>query len=288
MDLAKGLGKGRARAQGGARGPDGLAAGFAVSHPLQRMPALPYKLVLLLLLAVAGNALLTKPAHAERLCDRRVLPVPDTLSVEAAARNVSEGKLPDIKVYQACIFGTRTSVTLIRPNRDHSGSVREWWSVSCDRQQSTWFKRGGWKCSAPELRRGMDIDVPFAGKPRSVHIAFAGDVSFETAEGLTRRTFAFFEERTPLQRCTTLDAASIALREPAKSGNAPVDLSGVQRHYADFFGDEDFNTFIARQDQVFHLQPFAFDIGFAFEFPLSAAADPAHASGCWGDWFIID
>ena len=253
------------------------------------MSALPYKLVLLLLLPVAGNALLTQPAHAERLCDRRVLPMPDTLSVEAAARNAAGGTLPDIKVYQACIFGTQTSVTLTRPNREPSSSVREWWSVSCDRQQSTWYKRGGWTCSAPELRRGMQIDVSFAGKPRSVNIAFAGDISFETAEGLTRRAFAFFEERTPpLQHCTTVDAVSKALTDPVKSENAPVDLSGVQRHYAEFFGDEDFNTFIARQDQVFHLQPFAFDIGFAFEFPQSAATDPPHASGCWGNWFIID
>jgi hypothetical protein len=232
--------------------------------------------------------LLMNPAHAERLCDRRVLPVPDTLSVEAAARNASDGKLPDIKVYQACLFGTRTSVTLIRPNQDHSSSAREWWSVSCDRQQSTWFKRGGWNCSAPELRRGMDIEVPFGGKSRSVHIAFAGDVSFEMAEGLTRRAFSFFDERTPpLQHCTTEDALSKALREPVKSEN-PVDLPGLQRRYADLMGDDDFNTFIERKDDVFHLQPFAFDIGFAFEFPQSAAANPAQASGCWGNWFVFD
>lgn len=81
---------------------------------------------------------------AEPGCDRRILPRNDTLSVEAAARALTGDKPRDIHVLEACIVGTTTAVTLTTPRGP----------MLCERLQSTWAKRGGWKCDAPESRRG--------------------------------------------------------------------------------------------------------------------------------------
>jgi hypothetical protein len=89
----------------------------------------------LLLLSFAGVL------HAQE-CDQRILPRPDTLSVEAAARAAT--RLADVHVQQACIVGTTTAVTLISPS---SGQ-----QLKCIRQQSSWYKRGGWTCDAPRQR----------------------------------------------------------------------------------------------------------------------------------------
>jgi len=259
-----------------------LAARPAVSHPSTPMAAFPYKLLLLALLALAANACLLSRGQAGERCDERKLPNADTVSVEAAARKTYGAQLPDLEVHQACIRDTYTSVRLIQYNRNEPNR-REWWNVDCDREQSTWFRRGGWKCSAPKLRRGMEIEVSFEDKPRTVHIAFGGDVAFEAAEGLTRRAFALFEEPAPaVQYCTTTDE----LWEPSK--NPQADLKRAAYSHADLLSGEDFSAFIERTDTVFHLQPFSFHTGFAFEFPTAAAADPAHASGCWGEWFVLD
>jgi hypothetical protein len=95
-----------------------------------------------LLLAIA--VLLSEPAAAaeQPACDRRVLPRNDTLSVEAAARAATGSKPEDIHVSEACIIGTTTSVTLATPRGE----------MTCERQQSTWYKRGGWKCDEPRRR----------------------------------------------------------------------------------------------------------------------------------------
>ncbi len=75
-------------------------------------------------------------------CDRRILPRNDTLSVEAAARALTGDKAQDIHVSEACIIGTTTSVTLTTPRGP----------MLCERLQSTWAKRGGWKCDVAEPR----------------------------------------------------------------------------------------------------------------------------------------
>src|SRR5690349_1394021 len=92
-------------------------------------------LSLLLLLPFAGRL------YAQE-CDQRILPRPDTLSVEAAARAAT--KLADVHVQQACIVGTTTAVTLVSPS---SGQ-----ELKCTRLQSTWSKRGGWACDVPRRR----------------------------------------------------------------------------------------------------------------------------------------
>ena len=85
---------------------------------LPAMPARRYTLCLLafLLIAAAPAMLPSSAAAATRQCDVRILPKPDTLSVEAAARKAADGKLPDIHVQRSCITRTTTSVYLIRPN----------------------------------------------------------------------------------------------------------------------------------------------------------------------------
>ena len=80
---------------------------------------------------------------AEHACDRRVLPRADTQAVEAAARALTGDKPQDVRVTEACIVGTTTFVTLATPRGP----------MLCERLQSTWAKRGGWKCDAPESRR---------------------------------------------------------------------------------------------------------------------------------------
>jgi hypothetical protein len=80
---------------------------------------------------------------AEAACDRRVLPRADTLSVEAAARATTGEKQENIRVSEACITGTTTSVTLTTPRGE----------MTCERLQSSWYKRGDWKCDAPAPRR---------------------------------------------------------------------------------------------------------------------------------------
>src|SRR5689334_21975781 len=87
----------------------------------------------LLLLSMAGAA------HAA--CDERKLHEPDTRAVEAAARQSTGAQLHDFKVQQACIVGTTTSVTLVSARR-----AEESWEITCIRLQSTWSRRGGWKC----------------------------------------------------------------------------------------------------------------------------------------------
>jgi hypothetical protein len=80
---------------------------------------------------------------ADSGCDRRLLPRNDTLSVEAAARALTGDESHDGHVVEACIVGTTTSVTLTTPRGP----------MLCERLQSTWAKRGGWKCDTPESRR---------------------------------------------------------------------------------------------------------------------------------------
>ena len=130
-----------------ARGPSGLARHAGVRHPPGRMPMLPRFLALSTLL-IAATVLQNSPrAEAAEsrpaACDRRVLPRADTLSVEAAARSAIGEKPENIHVAEACIIGTTTSVTLTTPRGD----------MSCERLQSTWAKRGGWKCDTPGRRR---------------------------------------------------------------------------------------------------------------------------------------
>lgn len=103
----------------------------------------PRHFVLTILLFATAAATLGSPANAaEQSCDKRILPRNDTLSVEAAARALTGGKPHDVHVTEACIIGTTTSVTLATPRG----------SMLCERLQSTWAKRGGWKCDAPEAR----------------------------------------------------------------------------------------------------------------------------------------
>jgi hypothetical protein len=83
---------------------------------------------------------MSAPAEAANPpCDRRILPRADTQSVEAAARTLTGDKPQDIHVSEACIIGTTTSVTLTTPRGQ----------MQCARLQSTWYKRGGWKCDVP-------------------------------------------------------------------------------------------------------------------------------------------
>ena len=79
---------------------------------------------------------------ADQTCDRRVLPRNDTLSVEAAARAATGEKPETIHVSEACITGTTTSVILTTPRGE----------MTCEREPSTWYKRGGWKCDEPRPR----------------------------------------------------------------------------------------------------------------------------------------
>jgi hypothetical protein len=93
---------------------------------------------------LAAAALQSPPAGAtEQPCDKRILPHNDTLSVESAARALTGDKPHDVHVTEACIIGTTTSVTLTTPRGP----------LLCERLQSTWAKRGGWKCDTPEPRR---------------------------------------------------------------------------------------------------------------------------------------
>ena len=92
---------------------------------------LNYSLALMLILPLAAHA----------ACDIRKLPAPDTRSVEAAARTASGGRA--LHVEQACITGTTTAVTLVSDDS---------WEINCIRQQSTWYKRGGWTCDEPKKR----------------------------------------------------------------------------------------------------------------------------------------
>src|SRR5689334_4576615 len=94
-----------ARVAGRRARPHGLAGRGHMSHPVTRM--LKLTLPLLLLLPFASRL------HAQE-CDQRILPRPDTLSVEAAARAAT--KLGDVHVQQACIVGTTTAVTLVSPS----------------------------------------------------------------------------------------------------------------------------------------------------------------------------
>ena len=103
------------------------------------MPALLRPLALPPLL-IAATVLFSAPAAAtDQSCDRRLLPRNDTLSVEAAARAATGSKPEDVHVSEACIIGTTTSVTLTTPRGE----------MTCEREQSTWSKRGGWKCDKP-------------------------------------------------------------------------------------------------------------------------------------------
>jgi len=108
------------------------------------MPVRSRQLVFPALLLAAVALLGGRANAAEQTCDRRVLPRNDTLSVEAAARAFIGDKTQGVHVTEACIIGTTTSVTLTTPR----GPMR------CERLQSTWAKRGGWKCDAPERRPG--------------------------------------------------------------------------------------------------------------------------------------
>jgi hypothetical protein len=108
---------------------------------LLRRLALP---TLLIAAAVLQNGLRAEAAEPRpAACDRRILPRADTLSVEAAARSAIGEKPENIHVSEACLIGTATSVTLTTPHGE----------MTCERLQSTWAKRGGWKCDAPEQRR---------------------------------------------------------------------------------------------------------------------------------------
>jgi hypothetical protein len=101
----------------------------------------PRSLIAALLLAIVAAALPGTPSNAaDQQCDLRILPRADALSVEAAARAVTGDKPQDVHVSEACIVGTTTHVALTTPR----GRMR------CERLQSTWAKRGGWKCDAPE------------------------------------------------------------------------------------------------------------------------------------------
>jgi hypothetical protein len=276
------IGPGPRASQGGVRGPAGLAAIRGVRHSSRRMLAPLRKLTLIALLLVAAPMLRPEPAlSAQRVCDRRVLPTSDTLSVEAAARAVADGKLPDIHVHQACITGTLTSVTLVRPNRE--GDIREWWSVSCDRERSTWFKRGGWKCEAPELRRGMILDVALHGTSHTIGLAFSGRIPFETAEGLTRRAYSLLESSTPPPYCKS------ATGPFAPTSDAQSNWDNARKSSIRFFDYGDVDAFVQQDEQGFHIWPFGY-VGttVGFEFPPATAADPATASGCWGQWLFLD
>jgi hypothetical protein len=106
------------------------------------MPALAHSFALPALL-LAATAVLSEPAAAaEHTCDRRILPRNDTLSVEAAARAATGEKPETIRVTEACITGTTTSVTLATPRGE----------MTCEREPSTWSRRGGWKCDEPRHR----------------------------------------------------------------------------------------------------------------------------------------
>jgi len=239
------------------------------------MPARRYTPCLLaFLLIAAGSAFLPSSAVAAiRQCDVRVLPRPDTLSVEAAARKAAEGKLQDIHVQRSCLTRNSTSVYLIRPNPTGSPNRREQWEMSCERQQSTWYKRGGWDCSTPTLTRDMDAETSFLGAKSTLLISFDGTLPFETAEVLVRRALVLFESgprgcfaRAPNQ----LDWKHF--REQELDG---LDTSMLLDVSIDTRGGE-------LEVRPLGLSPLA------FIFQPGAVADPANAPACWTELLIID
>jgi hypothetical protein len=232
------------------------------------MPARRYTLCLLAFLLIAAGPALAS-THP---CDIRVLPTPDTLSVEAAARKATDGKLPDIHVQTSCIIGTTTSVHLIRPNPTGSTNRREQWAMTCIREQSKWYKRGGWDCDTPTLTRDMDAEAPFLGAKSKLLISFDSTLSFETAESLARRALVLFENEPT--RCAprgprALDWKSIRERE----------LQSVDRSMLSMLVDT--------RDGAPRVEPFG-SSNLTFEFQLGAIADPAHAPACWEYPIIID
>ncbi len=242
------------------------------------MPARRYSLCLLILLLIAGPALLPSSAHgAMRRCDARVLPRADTLSVEAAARKATAGKLPDIHVQMSCITNTTTSVSLIRPNPTDSSSRREQWQMTCDREQSTWYKRGGWQCDSPRLTRDMDAKAAFLGAQSTLLISFDGSMSFETAEGLARRALLLFEnEASAPARCSALPAPN----EPDWKKMRELELHGADT--------SKLNVEIEVEGDIRRVLPLGWSSGMVFDFQRAAAADPANAPACWDEQVIVD
>ena len=106
------------------------------------MLAIPRSTTVFALLLAAAALLGVRAYAADGSCDRRVLPRNDTLSAEAAARTALGSKADDVRVTEACIIGTTTHVTLTTPRGP----------MLCERLQSTWSKRGGWKCDTPAAR----------------------------------------------------------------------------------------------------------------------------------------
>jgi hypothetical protein len=231
-------------------------------------------LALLMILLMACPALFTGPAveAAIRKCDRRLLPKADTLSVEAAARAATHGELPDIKVEQSCITRTTTSVTLTRPNPTDSGSRREQWRMSCEREPSTWYKRGGWRCGVAWLARDMDAKAAFLGGESTLFISFDSTLSFETAEGLARRALVLFEEPMPQPCRPAIERDWKEVRELELHGADPTTL----------------NVVIETERRVLRVRPLGWFSGLGFEFQTDAVADPAHAPACWVQQVIVD
>lgn len=231
-------------------------------------------LCLLAFLLVAGPA---SALAAIRHCDARVLPRPDTLAVEAAARKATEGKLPDIHVERSCITNTTTSVSLIRPNPTESTGHREQWVMDCERERSTWYKRGGWDCDRPALTRDMDAKVSFLGAQSTLLISFDNTISFEAAEGLARRALVLFEN------AATSEPTRCYVRDPKEldwKGERELELHGLDTSML--------NVVIERDGDVLRVQPFGWFSGMTFTFQPGAVADPANAPACWHEQIFID
>jgi hypothetical protein len=219
----------------------------------------------------AAPALFPAPVEAAiRKCDRRLLPKADTLAVEAAAREAAHGELPDIRVEQSCITKTTTSVSLVRPNPTDSSTRREQWRMDCEREPSTWYKRGGWSCGMPRLRRDMDAKASFLGTQSTLFISFDGTLSFETAESLARRALVLFQEPAP-QACVPDGLDWQKTRELELHG---TDLSMI-------------NVAMEVEDRALRVWPFG-QFGLSLEFQPDAPADPAHALACWSYQVVVD
>jgi hypothetical protein len=260
------------RAEVGAHGRG--AGGRARRAPsFDAMIAARHRLLLLIFALAAGPA--WSAQYGNRLCDRRLLPQADTVSVLAAARTSTHGKLTDLRVVDACITGVTTRAWLSTPKRKAPSGTREQWTLGCVRQQSTWAKRGGWLCDNPILTRELDARVTFRGKERTALISLDARAPIDTAASLVERALTFFDTAPPVPlRC---------------GGNgSPEEAADWKKRHDAFALALDESRFDASiesgPDGSLSVRPVLY---LGVEFPAAAATDPARAGICWFEEVIV-
>lgn len=184
----------------------------------------------------------------------------------ARAQAVARPALPassQLAVAFACWNPDFARVGLETPKALTPDGVQQWWSVACQRDESTWA------CEPPEFNQFISANLPVRDQSHPVELSFGRGIALERARELASRALSIYADpASRLRDCGTIE----------DSPKGPV---GMHRSDKQTSADEPFHVNVIRDGLM--------DSVWLDDVDVSISFDPAgKQSPCWLDIVVVD